>query len=520
MAPKKNYTPEQMRRAIEAVKRGEAVSAAASKYGVPRITLRNKVTGISPAVCSMGPGTIFTVQEEQILVKWLFALADRHFPISREQLLDSVQQIIIKDNRKTPFTNNRPGKTWYQAFLKRHPEISERTAQNLITSRDNVTEQQIKSWFTEIKNYLQEQNLEHLLKRPSRIFNADESAFFLSPKSSRVLVRRGDKTVYTTSGNEKENLTVLLTANAAGQIAPPMIVFAYERVPKPISDSVPDTWGIGRSESGWMCSETFYEYFTNIFHPWLIEKNIELPVLFFLDGHGSHLTTHLSDFCAKNGIELIALYPNSTHILQPMDVAVFRPLKVFWKRQVIRWKTEHLGQQVSKTSFAPILKSALDEITKDCISNGFRAGGICPFGPEYIDFSKLNSKNRSAEITKAQGASSQNVKFLRMLEPEIVTLFSDEKLNTFKKYFFPRRTDLENELPAEDIGLYMLWAKYKHLCHIEFPPQSTSEEIDLQSIETTATQTTYYANNHESEVLLNEFSPYSGQLKCCLLKYR
>ncbi|CAG5055772.1 unnamed protein product [Parnassius apollo] len=149
MAPKRKYTPEQMRRAIEAVKRGEAVSAEASKYGVPRIMLRNKVTGISPAVCSMGPATILTVQEEQILVQWLFALADRYFPISREQLLDSVQQIIIKDNRKTPFTNNHPGKTWCQAFLKRHPEISERTAQNLITSHDNVTEQQIKSWFTE-----------------------------------------------------------------------------------------------------------------------------------------------------------------------------------------------------------------------------------------------------------------------------------------------------------------------------------------------------------------------------------
>lgn len=232
MAPKKNYTPEQMGRAIDAVKRGETVGVASLKYGVPRITLRNKVTGKSPTVCAMGPATILTAQEENILVKCLFALADRHFPISREQLLDSVQQIIINSNRTTPFTNNRPGKTWYQAFLRRHPDISERVAQNFTTSRDNVTEQQIKSWFTEIKNYLEEKNLIHLLQDPNRIFNADESAFFLSPKSGRVLVRRGDKNVYTTSGNEKKKLTVLVTANAAGKLAPPMVVFAYERVPK------------------------------------------------------------------------------------------------------------------------------------------------------------------------------------------------------------------------------------------------------------------------------------------------
>lgn len=49
----------------------------------------------------------------------------------------------------------------------------------------------------------------------------------------------------------------------------------------------------------------------------------------------SHLTLHLSDFCSANGIELIALYPNSTHILQPMDLAVFRPLKVAWRKEVI-----------------------------------------------------------------------------------------------------------------------------------------------------------------------------------------
>lgn len=57
------------------------------------------------------------------------------------------------------------------------------------------------------------------------IYNSDESAFFLNAKPGRVLARKGDKNIYATSGNEKENLTVLLKANAAGDMAPPMIVF-------------------------------------------------------------------------------------------------------------------------------------------------------------------------------------------------------------------------------------------------------------------------------------------------------
>lgn len=123
-----------------------------------------------------------------------------------------------------------------------------------------------------------------------------------------MLVRRGEKHVYAASGDEKENLTVLLTANAAGTLAPAMIVFAYERVPEKFSSSVPENWGIGKSETaGWMTTETFYEFVTTIFNPWLIEEGIQKPILFFVDGHRSHLTLHLSKFCSENDIEIIAL---------------------------------------------------------------------------------------------------------------------------------------------------------------------------------------------------------------------
>lgn len=124
---------------------------------------------------------------------------------------------------------------------------------------------------------------------PRRVFNTDESAFFLQPKSGRVLVRKGEKNVYNSSGDDKENLTVLITANAAGDLAPPMIVFPYERLPTLIANSVPKGWAIGRSETGWMCAKTFYEYVCNVFNPWLDKNNVPKPIVFFLDGHRSHM---------------------------------------------------------------------------------------------------------------------------------------------------------------------------------------------------------------------------------------
>lgn len=54
------------------------------------------------------------------------------------------------------------------------------------------------------------------------VFNADETTFYLNPKGGKVLAEKGSKSVYLAGANdEKENVT----ANAAGQIAPSMIVY-------------------------------------------------------------------------------------------------------------------------------------------------------------------------------------------------------------------------------------------------------------------------------------------------------
>ncbi|CAG5057384.1 unnamed protein product [Parnassius apollo] len=209
MAPRKNYTQEQMAKAIEEVRQGQKISAAAVKYGVPRITLYNKITGISPVECNMGPDTILTKEIEMILVKWILYMADNHFPITKDQLLDSVQKIIIEKDQgpSCPFTNKRPGKKWYKSFLKRHPEIAQRTAQNLTKARGDVTEDDLKEWFKTNTDYLKNRGLyDTIMTDPRRIFNTDESAFFLQPKPGRVLVRKGEKMFITAPATKKKIL--------------------------------------------------------------------------------------------------------------------------------------------------------------------------------------------------------------------------------------------------------------------------------------------------------------------------
>ena len=228
-------------------------------------------------------------------------------------------------------------------------------------------------------------------------------------KADRVLARRGTKTVYkVVHGDEKESITTLFTVNAAGTIFPPMILFWYQKIPASITNTLPSEWIIGNTEQGWMTAESFLDYITTKFHPWLVENRIKFPVILYLDGHSSHMTLALSQFCKANQIELIALYPNATHVLQPLDVAVFHPLKAKWKKAVSEWRTLH-SQKLKREDFAPILKTAIDSFSnlQITIQHGFQTCGLFPYNANAVDFNVLNKKRKkSTEVQNLEAIPS------------------------------------------------------------------------------------------------------------------
>lgn len=179
------YSEKDMENAIEDVQRGLPVSTAAKKYGVPRITLLYKVRGKTPRKRQVGPNSYLSEEHEQTLVKWIMDIAKARFPVTKEQLLDSVAKLVTELKIKTPFKNNRPGKHWFQSFLKRHPEITTRICQNLTSTRASVTKEALDKWFQEIFTYLKEKQYETILQHPRRVFNADETAFFLTQKVAK-----------------------------------------------------------------------------------------------------------------------------------------------------------------------------------------------------------------------------------------------------------------------------------------------------------------------------------------------
>ncbi|KAK9737899.1 hypothetical protein QE152_g10320 [Popillia japonica] len=131
----------------------------------------------------MGPETILSGGEEQLLANWILSMGRKGFPVHATNLLSTVHKIMKETGRQTVFKDGMPGKTWFAAFLRRHPEIKKLRAESVTKSRAAVSKADIEKWFNEIENYLKEEDIIDILKYPHRIYNADETGFSLDPKN-------------------------------------------------------------------------------------------------------------------------------------------------------------------------------------------------------------------------------------------------------------------------------------------------------------------------------------------------
>ncbi|XP_044003732.1 MFS-type transporter clz9-like [Aphidius gifuensis] len=445
--PTSKYNEADLEEALSRIRNGQSVRSVSKQLNIPKSTLADKKKSTSKkTIQRKGPECVLGIENEIQLVKWIMYMSEHGFPITRIQLFNSVQLLLKHLKKKSPFTNNRPGKHWLSSFMSRHPELCEKMSQNLLYTRATLTEGMIRGWFKEIKCYLEKENLINI--DATRIYNCDESAFALSPKGDKVIVKRGEKTSYSFVANdEKECVTTLFCGNAAGQLLPPMVLFNYARlIPKSISITMPKGWGVGRTDSGWQTGESFYEWTANCFEPWLRKEKIQFPVILYIDGHTSHMTLELSKFCKKKNIILIALHPNATHIIQPLDVAFFLPMKKVWKEVVRDWRAENDGASLKQEIYSGLLKQAIEKFdVQSILSSGFRASGLYPFSADAVKFDKFfkTKKNDKVHADQHSQVVMNHLEILESyMEPNILKLFKN----------FP--DDIDWVEPIEYKGLY------------------------------------------------------------------
>lgn len=181
-----------------------------------------------------------------------------------------------------------------------------------------------------------------------------------------------------------------------------------------------------------MTSDSFYEYMTNVYYPWLVEKKVQFPVVMWMDNHSSHFTPPLVKFCQEKQIEVMSLYPNATHLIQPLDVSFFKPFKAKWRNFVLSWKNTQNILRLKRKDVARILFSTLEtmEQVKEIIKNGFKKSGLHPFDPNAPDYSVLKKKKKRAYSQQDEESVTPPKKsYIEVLESDL----SSEDLKEFQK---------------------------------------------------------------------------------------
>lgn len=153
------------------------------------------------------------------------------------------------------------------------------------------------------------------------------------------------------------------------------------------------------NESGWMTEVNFLFYIEFVFVKAMKERGISFPVILFLDNHSSHISVSVSNRCDELGVVLITLYPNSTHVLQPLDCAVFRGLKSHWNTMLIEKRSANGNFKVSMMNFASLLLELLSKYhNPEAVKNGFRVCGMYEWNVDNLDFNKLLASKQKKKV--------------------------------------------------------------------------------------------------------------------------
>jgi DDE superfamily endonuclease len=76
-----------------------------------------------------------------------------------------------------------------------------------------------------------------------------------------------------------------------------------------------------------MSNDLGFQWLVRVFDPITQEKSQDRTRLLICDGCDCHISTKFVFYYIKYNIYLFLLLPHSSHILQPLDIGVFSPLK-------------------------------------------------------------------------------------------------------------------------------------------------------------------------------------------------
>ena len=363
----------------DAIKGSLSANKAADLHGVPRSTLKDRLSGRVAHGVKSGPRPYLSTEEEAELSSHLLQASEIGLGKTRRDVLTLVGTYVEKKGglrgKRSVISNG-----WWDNFCKRNPELSLRSGDSTAAVRmDAMNSENMKAYFDLLSDVYDEFDFGN---RPESIYNMDETGVPLEHRPPKVVAKRGQKKVRCCTSGQKSQMTVIGCGSATGQSIPPFIIFAAKQLNHSWTLNEVSGSRYGVSDKGWVDQELFFYWLKDHF---LANAVFTRPLLLLLDGHSSHFEPQSIQFAKDNGVVIFCLPPHTTYECQPLDVGLFGPLKRHWQQECHRFYQNNPTRVISKLNFNTVFRQAwYKAVLPANIANEFKKAGVYPFNRDAV----------------------------------------------------------------------------------------------------------------------------------------
>ena len=382
-----NSKEERINLALEAYKKGffPSRNAAAKAYDVPLSTFKSRVNGTTCRKESVANSRKLTPTEEKTLSLWIIDMGQRGLPL-QIPTVHYLAQLLLSAwlSSHTAYV----GDHWVTRYIKRHTELSSKYSKKYDYQRAKCEDPElIMGWYKRFYDAIEKYGI-----LEQDIYNIDETGFQMGIASTAKVICGSETRKFDARAiqpGNREWVTAIIAVNASGWALPPQIILAAENHQSQWYHAVPKDYTISVSKNGWTNDGLGLEWLQNVFDPHTASRTLGRYRMLILDGHSSHATAEFDRFCTKRNIIPLYMPPHSSHLLQPLDVGCFSPLKRLYGQRITD-KVQRGINTVDKTEFLYIYPTIhYQALSSSNIQSSFAATGLVPFSPDKV-LSKLH----------------------------------------------------------------------------------------------------------------------------------
>ena len=276
-----------------------------------------------------GKETLIPYNIEMEIVDWFLNVRAFGIPISGK-IIKARAAYLIKEKGLDVNLNFSDG--WLDKFKKRYNICSRKGGSKIVRSDD--CELKV---ITEFINIIKEKILSG---KYESIINIDETGIYYDYPIDYTLDIRATKRVQIKStGREKERITVVLGIdylNTTNVI--PLIILKGGSEQSLNQVCTSDDYVLSFQKNSWCDEKQFVKFIS------LLPKNKK--ILLILDNFKGHKTEYVYKYINDNYplIEMLSLPPNTTSILQPLDVGINKTFKTYIKEFYLAWLIENFNK--------------------------------------------------------------------------------------------------------------------------------------------------------------------------------